>query len=355
VPSSRFRVRQYIPHLRQDGWTVQEYPSRPDKFAGPAGASVLPLRVRYGQLTARKLASRVPAVVAAQRADVVWLERDLLPGRRTLERLLPSPLVFDVDDALWLKSEAARAAVAATAAQADLVLAGNDYLAHELRKWARRVEVVPTAVDTDRWVPPLALRRDDPLLIGWTGSRSTLPYLEALDEPLGRALRLLDARLLVVADHPPSLPSVEPSSVQFERWTPDAEVVAVQRMTIGLAPLQDDAWARGKCGLKMLQYLACGVPVVSADVGANGIIGRSAGGALLLDPDARWDDALTCMARDLPQWQARARSARESVVTGYSVAAVGAALGDHFADVLAAPGAPRGWRRSLRGGRSRRR
>lgn len=342
VPSSRFRVRQYIPYLRQLGWTVQEYPSHPDKFAEPVGDSVLPRRVRYGQLTARKLASRVPAVVAARRADLVWLERDLLPGRRTFERLLPSPLVFDVDDALWLKSEAARAALAATAAQADLVLAGNEYLAHELRKWARRVEVVPTAVNTDRWIPPPSPTPDAPLLIGWTGSRSTLPYLEALDEPLGRALRILGARLLVVADHPPSLPSVDASSVQFEQWTPDAEVAAVQRMTIGLAPLQDDAWARGKCGLKMLQYLACGVPVVSADVGANGIIGRSAGGVLLLDPSARWDDALTAMAADLPNWQRRAGAARATVVNGYSVTSVGTTLAYRFAGVLAAPDPRRG-------------
>ena len=156
VPSSRFRVRQHVEPLRALGFAVREYTPVIDKYA-PLPAWPTGLSPRFApQLypwQASKLIARLPGLVGSWRSDVTWLERELLPGRLTLEPLLRTPVVFDVDDAIWLSSPVAPAVARAVAERSAMVVAGNDYLADWFSNFTSKVRVVPTAVDTDRFFP----------------------------------------------------------------------------------------------------------------------------------------------------------------------------------------------------------
>jgi glycosyltransferase involved in cell wall biosynthesis len=300
--SSRFRIGQHVAPLAALGITVRDRPPRVSKYAAvpPSWQRMGP--VAPAALSTVKLASRLPAVARSWAADLTWLEREILPGRRTLEPLLHRPLLFDVDDAIWLFSDAQRDAVAWTARRAACVVAGNDYLAEWFEGAGATVARVWTAIDTDRFRPrpcPPPAQDDGGFVVGWTGSRSALRYLAALAEPLRRFLDAEPrATLLVVCDAEPWLPGVPASRIRFERWSEDREASLVQAMDVGLAPLPDSPWARGKCGFKMLQYMASGLPVVAAPVGMNAQLLDLAEVGLAAADDAGWFDALRALRED---------------------------------------------------------
>jgi len=203
--------------------------------------------------------------------------------------------VLDVDDAIWLYGGEAFAR--RLAGLCDVVACGNAFLAEWFARSHPRVELLPTAVDTARFVPAPALAAEDAPVIGWSGSASTLPYLHAIEQPLGEVLRRNPrATLRVVCDRPPDLPSLR-GRVAFVRWSPEVEVRSIQDMTVGLMPLDDSVAARGKCSLKMLLYMACGVPVVVSPIGANrDVLSRGEVGFGALSADD-WVDALDLILR----------------------------------------------------------
>lgn len=299
VASSRFRIRQHVARLREHRIDVDEWTPHIDKFTSwNPSRDVSPLLRRgvHAALSATKLTDRLPAVMASRFADVTWIDRELLAGRLTLEPLLGRPLIFDIDDAIWAGSEEAATAARRIARLATTVIAGNAHIAAFFASVASNVRIIHTAIDTERFVP--ASREQRPFTIGWTGSSSTLRYLRMIDRPLAQFLRAHDARLLVMCDRAPELDEVDRDRVLFERWSEEREVSAVQRMDVGLMPLPDDEWARGKCSFKMLQYMACGVPVVVSPIGLNAeILVMSKVGFAAMTP-SEWQNALHALFED---------------------------------------------------------
>ncbi|MFI5075737.1 MAG: glycosyltransferase family 4 protein [Vicinamibacteria bacterium] len=301
VPAARFRIRQHIAPLAAAGIDVVEHL--------PAIAQAMPMPGRLGQLRRRYLgpvtagwllghaAIRVPAIAASWRADAVWLERVLAPGFDWLMRGLKTPIVLDVDDAVWLEGLAGRA-TPRRARAATAVIAGNQYLADWFRDYCDRVHVIPTAVDCAR-IRPVPIAERTGFVIGWTGTSGNFRYLAAIEPALEAVLRdVPGASLLVVADRPPALPRLAGRHVRFVPWSPASEVEALAAMDVGLMPLADDAWTRGKCSFKMLQYMAAGVPSVVSPVGMNRevlALGESGVGAAGVD---EWVDALRALAAD---------------------------------------------------------
>ncbi|MEO5823158.1 MAG: glycosyltransferase family 4 protein [Vicinamibacteraceae bacterium] len=306
APASRFRIRQHIAPLAEAGIAVDEY------VPGIAQAMPLPgplARVRrrhLGPLAAAWLAahaaSRLPALLASRRADAVWLERVLAPGFEWLVRGLKAPLVLDVDDAVWLEGLAGRA-TPRRARAASAVIAGNRYLADWFAAYCPRVHIVPTAIDCQRIQP--VPRTGPGFVMGWTGTSPNFPYLAAIEPAIEAVLRdLPGSALLVVADRQPWLPRLAGRDVRFVRWSVASEVEALASMDVGLMPLADDEWTRGKCSFKMLQYMAAGVPSVVSPVGMNRevlALGESGLGASGVD---EWVDALRTLAMD-PDRRAR--------------------------------------------------
>ncbi len=208
----------------------------------------------------------VQRTLATRSSSLCLLQRELVSTLRTAERLIRCPLVFDVDDAIYLHRRGGQSD--AIAGQARLVICGNRVLAEHYADLAP-VALLPTAVDTARFVPAEADSRPSPV-IGWSGSASGFAYLESIQPALAQVLeRHAQSRLVVMAERAPSLPLLPQGRVQFVPWSEDAEVSVLQTFTVGLMPLVDDAWSRGKCSFKMLTYMACGVPVVVSPVGMN--------------------------------------------------------------------------------------
>ena len=271
-PSTRFRVRQYVTTLAAEGVEVHEmvpaignYRRLPGWPRGLRQGYAGPLLVAWNGV---KLATRLPGVAASWRHQVTWLQRELLPGLPTLEGWLRRPLVFDVDDAVWLIPPLGRLTVRRIARRAAVVVAGSAYLADHFSSDCHDVRVIPTAIDTERFQPAAAA--EQPFTVGWTGLATNLHYLRQIAAPLHRFLvDHRDARLLIMADAAPDFELAPAGRMEFRRWSEADEVSAVQEMDVGLMPLPDSPWTRGKCAFKMLQYMACAVPVVVSPVGMN--------------------------------------------------------------------------------------
>jgi glycosyltransferase involved in cell wall biosynthesis len=206
---------------------------------------------------------------------------------------------MDVDDAIFLGARGASAGVIAKRAQ--VIICGNQFLADYFSAFGA-VSILPTAVDTDEFRPGQALQEEqqqEKQVIGWSGSSSGFEYLRLIEPALANVLRKFrHARFRVVADKPPKFLTLDPARVEFERWTPERQVRSLQEFTVGIMPLSDSPWARGKCSFKMLTYMAVGVPVLVSPVGMNVEVlahGQSGLSARSIDD---WVDSLTVMLSD---------------------------------------------------------
>lgn len=142
-------------------------------------------------------------------------------------------------------------------------------MAEHYERLGTRVWLVPTSVDTDVWLPATK-SSGKKWTIGWMGSWSNLKFLYDIEEPLADFVaRHPDTRLLIVCNRLPSFDKLPPNSWEFVRWSSENEVRMVQDMDVGLMPLQDSEWCRGKCGFKRLSYMAVGLPVIVSPVGVN--------------------------------------------------------------------------------------
>lgn len=336
-PSSRFRVRQHLPRLAAQGVDVTDVQPRIDRHADllpPRLNRVRALRWPTKALThVVKAASRGPDAARTYQGDVTWLQRELVPGVPSWEPLLRRPMVLDVDDAIWLSPPAGKAMARTLARAADVVVAGNRYLAEWFGPHARRLEILPTAVDTERYTP--RPRADEGrFVIGWIGTSSNLGFVREIAPALQAVLQARpEAELHVVSNAPPDLPGVPPERVRFVRWSPDVEVSALQAFDVGLMPLADEPWTRGKCAFKMLQYMACGQPVVVAPVGMNADVLDKAELGFAARTRSDWSEALIALAEDRDRAAAMGAAGRRVVEAEYSSAVVGDALTRLFRDV----------------------
>ena len=306
VPSTRFRIRQYIEPLHKAGIHVSEYIPSAVKFAHLLGLTQVESPGHYirpvGALwEILKLLTRGPGVIGSWKAQITWLEREIFPGCLTLEPLLKRPYVLDVDDAIWLRQPFGRSSVSKIAKNAEIVLAGNNYIADWFSSHARDVRIVPTAIDTDRFVPRFLSesRHNERFVVGWTGLSSNLKYLNEIETALERFFKTYnDSELLVIADQSPIFDRLRPEWVRYIKWSSGIEAEAVRQMDVGLMPLPDDEWTRGKCGFKMLQYMATGIPVVVSPVGMNAEILSMGTVGFAAENEDDWYEALDNLYKD---------------------------------------------------------
>lgn len=302
-PSSRFRVRQFIGPLSGFGINVNEHYPLINKYHTKRA---LPLG----------LLARLPGILAARSSKLTWLERELAPGRKTIESFAGTRRLFDVDDAIWLNAPNFSERLAALC---DGLIAGNDFVADHYSKYCARIWTIPTSLDTAQWQPGTS-QRPERWTIGWTGTASNLPYLYQIERALAAFLRQnKQAQLLVVCDRRPSLNSLPPRSWQFVRWSPEREIRLVQQMDVGLMPLPDTEWARGKCALKMLMYLAVGMPAIVSPVGIGKQLLEQHDAGLTAGSSQEWQDALQLLFGDRELAKRFGAAGRKLVVERFSV------------------------------------
>jgi glycosyltransferase involved in cell wall biosynthesis len=311
VPSARFRVRQYIVPLADQGIMLDEMGHGSGGRYPPAGKWQRPL------WAASRLSSLVPEVVRSHGYDAVLLQREMVSSFSTLEAFTGKPRLFDVDDSIHLLrggSAARRIAVSC-----DRVIVGNDYLAEWYARCNSSVCVVPTAVDTDRFAP-IQHSESEQLTIGWIGTSANFPYLAAIEPALASVMAdRPGVRVFVMADRPPAFTSLDSTRWQFSTWNEADEIAAIQAMDIGLMPLSDDPWTRGKCSFKMLQYMACGIPVVVSPVGMNAQVLAQGQFGIGAQSTSQWIEALHAMADSVDMRRRLGGAGRAVVEEHYSV------------------------------------
>ena len=299
--SARYRVLQYLPYLKSHGFTHELYTI-------PAGYSE---RLRLF----RKLRAY----------DLVFLQRKLLDLvswkflRRNARRL-----VYDFDDAVMFRDSKRKNPRSVqrqkrfdrTVRGADMVIAGNSYLRDFAIRENLKTVVLPTSVDMERYKEKNPTSSHE-VVIGWIGSRSTLPYLERMKSILDDiALRYSASRLKIVAD---TFFECEIMPVTQKQWSYEEEIADLHTFDIGLMPLTDDPWSRGKCGFKLLQYMAVGIPVVCSPVGANREIVSDGIDGFHASSDEDWVEKIGRLIRDAGLRIQMGKKGREKVKSLYSV------------------------------------
>ena len=324
--SSRIRFLQFLPALEREGFTFDVQPLLDNGYVrslygGPPAGPVNILRA---------YARRFRALMRRMRYDVIWLEKEALPWLPTwleIARLEGIPYVVDYDDAWfhryenhWLSSLLGHK-IDAVMRVAHTVVAGNDYLARHARQaGARHVEIVPTAIDLDRYRDLPAAPASQAVTVGWIGIPLNAHYLTTIEPALRAVAASAPIKLDVVgAAVPPELAGIPAESFP---WSEDSEIARISAFDMGIMPLHDTPWERGKCAYKLLQVMAAGKPVVASAVGANVQVVRHGVNGFLANTADEWADALRMLAADPDLRRRVGAEARRTVEDQYSTALI---------------------------------
>lgn len=323
-PGTRLRSLAYVPFLEARGHVVEVH---------------VPLGWHPNRVRRRRLLRPIELVrdlLAASRADLVVVYRKTFPGRSApVLRRVARRIIFEFDDAIYLPSpgepqepaalERYRRNFDTTVRAADLVVAGNRELAAAVTT-DRPLAILPTGVDLSLFKPAVRTPRPESCVVGWIGTSGNLPQWSRLLPAFRRVLAAApEVRFKVVSDRRP--PEVG-LPIEFEGFSIDREASCLGDLDIGLMPLEDTPWNRGKCSYKALQCMALGLPVVVSPVGMNREVVKPDVNGLFASTEDDWVDALLRLAGD-PALRARmGRAARVTVEGGYALDQVGQAMAD---------------------------
>ncbi len=334
-PSQRYRIEQWEPHLRRLGVEITYRP-----FEDEALNRVLYQTGQLGrkvELILRALARRARGMREVRGFDAVYILRETaLLGPPVFERMIQRakvPFIFDFDDAVfvpyvspsngylsYLKFPGKTRTICRLAAH---VMAGNEYLASYARQVNEHVTVIPTTVDTEKYTvdetrTPATLKgQTDVPVIGWTGSYSTAQHLRTLGGALRRLSERERFRLRVIGVPDFALEGVE---VEVVPWRSETEVADLRPIDIGIMPLPEDAWSKGKCGMKALQYMGLAIPTVCSPVGVNSDIIRDGENGMLAATEDEWIAKLTALLHAPELRAGLGRAGRATVEATYSAA-----------------------------------
>lgn len=318
IPSSRFRVGQFISHFRSNGidCTLRTpYPSLHGHVNSPLVHGVRRQLTRpCGSI------SRLRQLGGVRDHDLIYLQRPMLSYYTTiLEEFVcrMRPAIFDIDDAIFHNFFGLeRLKIGRIVSLCQHVIAGNDYLAERL-KAPGKTTVIPTVVDIDRFTVRPSPR--GPYTIVWTGIGANLKELRPIVTALTQTLAQTQGRLLIVTDRIDE-DVLRNIPYQFVKWSPATEVSALESAHVGIMPLRDTAYNRGKCGFKLIQYMARGIPVVASAVGANNQIVRDGIDGFLVRESREWVNALVDLSKQ--DSSAMGAAGRRRVESNYSIEAV---------------------------------
>ncbi|MFU8865536.1 MAG: glycosyltransferase family 4 protein [Rhodobacterales bacterium] len=338
--SSRLRTMQYLPVLAREGLNVQVASFFDDAYL----QALYSRQKRHGSTTGYML-ERVQQIRRSPAPDLIWLEKEALPWVPWLvERaVLPRgvPIVSDYDDAIFHRYDRHRRGVVRVLlggkigklmAASGLVLAGNPYLAeHALASGAKWVEIVPTVVDLDAYLVAVRTTERQPS-VGWIGTPQTWAELaRPIHAVLLPALVKRGALFRAVGA---ALTAEDGERLEIRPWSEATEVAAIQQIDIGVMPLPDTPWARGKCGYKLIQYMACGIPVVASPVGVNSDIVEHGVNGFLARTDAEWRDAVETLLSDPDLRMRMGAAGRRKVEERYSLQVWGLRMAEMLRNVV---------------------
>lgn len=329
-PSQRFRFEQYFAFLQQQGYDCHFSYLISEKddqvFYNPGN-----ITTKF-YIFLKSVAIRLGNVINASSFDLIFIQREaFMTGTTIFERLLAkskAKIIFDFDDAIWHQdvSEANKKfawlkkpeKTAGIIALADMIFAGNTYLAGYAAQFNKTVRIVPTTIDTKEYFP-LSVKNDDyPVCIGWSGSITTikhfefaLPFLRELKAKYGDKISIK-----VIGDKTYFNKAL---GIKGLGWNKQDEIKELSSIDIGIMPLPDDDWAKGKCGLKGLQYMALEIPAIMSPVGVNEEIIEDGVNGYLADKQEEWVNKISALIEN-PELRIKiGKAARQTVLDKYSV------------------------------------
>lgn len=274
---------------------------------------------------------RIKSLIEIRNYDFVFIHRESLPvGPAVYEfliaRVFRKKIIFDFDDAIWISnsSESNRffaplkwhSNVFSICKLSYKVSVGNDYLKNTALLYNKRVFINPTTIDTENVHNQSKKNINDTKVIGWTGSHSTIKYLEPIFPILTRLREKYDFRFMVISDEPPNFNNGE---FEFIRWNKKSEINDLLKFDIGIMPLTKDPWSEGKCGFKALQYMSLGVPALVSPVGVNESIVDHGINGFVCKTDQDWIRHLTELLEDSSLLVKMGKEARIKIERQYSV------------------------------------
>ncbi len=331
APSQRFRFEQYIDLLR-----IEKHKTTQLSFLTQKGWHILYKEGHILLKTAFAIIGylrRIWHLIIVLRYDMVFIHRELTPaGPPLFEWLIcvvfRKKVIYDFDDAIWIPDINRQSSlmrwlkcywkVKWICRWSHRVSCGNEYLRTFASTYNRASITLPTTIDTKNLHNPnrFARTENDVPVIGWTGTHSTLRYLENLLPTLVQLEKECVFKLLVIGNKPPSLAL---TSLVFKPWSIDEEIDDLLKMDIGLMPLTFDRWSQGKCGFKALQYMSLKIPVVASPVGVNSEIINHGLTGFLAHTDEEWLSSLRMLLREKQTRQSVGCAARDFVEKHYSV------------------------------------
>jgi glycosyltransferase involved in cell wall biosynthesis len=338
--SSRQRCFLYLEVLNEAGISGDVYPFLGDDYVRRlhAGltADVASILRAYGR--------RLLLLLQARHYDLLWIEKEALPwlpawAELALFRMTGTRIIVDYDDAVFHTYDQHPNGIVRTLlglkidrimSAADLVIVGNGYLGLRAKAaGARAIAEVPTVVDLKCYLEPRSALActGEPFTIGWIGSSLTSSYLELLRPALAKLASRLPLRIILVGAAEAALSGLP---VELVPWSLETEAAELARFDVGLMPLPDRPWERGKCGYKLIQYMASALPVVASPVGINCKIVIPGETGFLAETDADWLSSLSRLYHEPKLRQRMGAAGRQRVGENYSLAVTAPRMADLF-------------------------
>lgn len=344
VPGQRFRLEQWEPFLNRKGIVVD--------YLGFADTNLIDLMPRHGHFVGKAFGlmkavlRRIGHLSKLRKYDVIYLYRAAaMVGPAIFERLIKfsgKPIIYDFDDAIFLTHTATANSLfgwakfsgktAAICGLSNHITVGNSFLANYALEFNKNVTIVPSSVDIVKYKPRGRTDKSKKVIVGWTGSSTSMTYLELFEPMLSELFQgREDVELHVHSDREPSLPN---TPFVWHRWSPETEVEEISKFDIGLMPMPDEIWSQGKCAMKALLYMSLGIPAVCSDLGANRDVIRHGENGLLCTSYKEWTEAINSLAADAELRARLGDAGRHTIVENFSAERCASLFGDAVIDTI---------------------
>lgn len=338
--STRQRCLQALPYLAAQQITLDIHPLFDNDY--------LTQMLTHGRRSPLAVFSayckRLAILLRCRHYDFIWVQYELfpyLPG--FIERcigLTRLPVIYDIDDAFFhqydqhhhpLIRRALGRKLIPLMQRSRLAFCGNAYLHRYVHPHCPQAEIIPTVLDTQRYMPAPQRSVASPPILGWIGSPSTWKYCLPVTDLLTRLVREQRMVMHVIGAEHAANPH---DPFTFRAWSEASEIAEIQQMDIGIMPLPDEPWARGKCGYKLIQYMACGLPVIASPVGVNSDLVQHGVNGFLATTEAQWREAIDALLADPALRQRMGDAGRAHVVEHYSIQRYGPHIASRIRAVL---------------------
>lgn len=332
APGQRFRFEQYFKYLEDNGYECHLsnlLDKESDRIFYSSGNTTKKLSIIL-----KAFIKRLKDAMNADKYDAIFVFREVFMMRTLmLEKMFckhTDKLMFDFDDSVWLPNVSkanekfiflkSHNVVSELISHCKLVIAGNPYLKNYASEFNKNITIIPTTIDVNEYVKMNAEKKDDRVCIGWSGSVTTiqhfktaLPFLKEIKQKYGDKIYFQ-----VIGD---KNYVNEELGIKGVAWTKESELTELNKIDIGLMPLPDDLWAKGKCALKGLQYMALEIPTIMSPVGVNIDVIKDGENGYLATSVEEWKQKLELLINSKELREKVGKAGRKTVVDEYSIEA----------------------------------